>query len=274
MREHLEQIASRPDVTLLVTTHSPFLVPRGSCAAVFALDKDRDGRTRLEGQAAGDAPHASLLGGLFRDQAYAGLLERALAVPDHAQAVLLVEGLGDKHCLELAAERASRPELIADLWILPTGGTTKMVAQAVITRAATNKPVAALLDHDQPGRAMRRTLADKFEFHGQKLFSYADVFKDKDFPWEAEDLFPPALIEGFIAEHGKDAVQTGSGHGVLSLRAEGNRLQGPAAPHVHDDRQRPKGCGDHRTADELMNRSLCGGFGALGSLSAGRLDHV
>ncbi|MGH8910431.1 MAG: hypothetical protein ACRD0K_29025, partial [Egibacteraceae bacterium] len=38
----------------------------------------------------------------------------------------------------------------------------------------------------------------------------ADVFKDKDFPWEAEDLFPPALIEGFIAEHGKDAVQTGS----------------------------------------------------------------
>ncbi|MGH8904308.1 MAG: ATP-dependent nuclease [Egibacteraceae bacterium] len=211
LREHLEHIAGRPDVTLLVTTHSPFIVPRGSDATVFALDKDRQGRTCLGGQAAGDKPHASLLGGLFRDEAFAGLLERAFAIPDAAKAVLLVEGLTDQRFLQLAAEKAGRPELLRDLWIQPTHGTTEMVARAILTREATGKPVAVLVDNDEPGLDAKRILASRFK-KKRELFSYADVFDERyvNFAFEAEDLFPSTLIEGFIAERGRDVVQTAS----------------------------------------------------------------
>jgi len=96
LRDDLEKLAERPDVTLLVTTHSPFIVSRDPAASVIALAKDTSGATWITGQAAGDQPRASLLGGLFKDAALPDLLERATRLPDSARGSLIVEGWDDE----------------------------------------------------------------------------------------------------------------------------------------------------------------------------------
>ena len=109
LREDLEQLAKRVDVSLLVTTHSPFIVSRREEARVFALDKNTDGRTEVVASATGAQPQAGVLGGLFRDRLIVDVLDRAAAVPASARAVVVVEGDTDECYLRLAAERAGRP---------------------------------------------------------------------------------------------------------------------------------------------------------------------
>jgi len=205
LRDNLEFLASSRDVSLLLTTHSPFVVTRSKDGRVFALGKDTAGRTRLSGQCDGHEPHAPLIGDLFREVTFQELIAQATAVPDHAKGVLLVEGDGDEAYLKLAASRAGRPELLADILIRPVGGTTKMATQAVLTRAAIDLPLAVLLDNDEPGKQCRDLLKGKFEMTVKKeIISYKNVFPSNpgDFAYEAEDLFPPSLIEDFIAANG------------------------------------------------------------------------
>jgi putative ATP-dependent endonuclease of OLD family len=80
VRDDLESLAERQDVTLLVTTHSPFVVSRDNQAQVIALSKDPSGRTVLSGTARGSEPQASLIGGLFRDAALPDILDRVSSV--------------------------------------------------------------------------------------------------------------------------------------------------------------------------------------------------
>lgn len=210
LRDELERLAARPDVSLIVTTHSPFVISRSERGRVFGLTKDHTGRTRVTSQARGDEPHAPLVGELFREITFEELLRRATQLPPGKRAVLLVEGLGDQQYLELAAQRLGRPELLADIDIRPVGGCSQIVTQAVIARAAMpDLRVGVLVDNDTPGKNARKDLAEKFRFqNGRELFSYADVFgKDaKQYPYEAEDLFPPELVEEFVAEHGFQVV--------------------------------------------------------------------
>ena len=54
LRDNLLTLAKRPDVSLLVTTHSPFMLSRTSSTLITALSKTPDGRTVVGSQIRGD----------------------------------------------------------------------------------------------------------------------------------------------------------------------------------------------------------------------------
>lgn len=213
LRDRLEVLAGSNDVTLLVTTHSPYLVSRSPSGRVFCLAKDTNGRTRLAQSARGDESHTPLIGELFRESTLADMLAQATELPAGAAGVLIVEGDGDEISLRLAVDVVGRPDLLEDIYIQPAGSATKVVAQAVIARAATEKPVFVLLDNDEPGKdALKLLTGAKFGFQKHhQVTTYATVFpqNERDFPYEAEDVFDPAVIDAFIEAHG-DAIYDGS----------------------------------------------------------------
>ena len=222
LRDHLEQLAIDEDATLLVTTHSPFVLSRSGDGRVFALDKDTDGRTRIAARGSGQDPHAALVGGLFRDSTFEDLLRLSAELPDSAAAVLLVEGDGDRQCLRLTAERLGRPDLLEGLHIQPAGGTQRIVSAAIVAGAGTDRPVMVLLDNDQDGQHALDLLSGKFAFMNvtkkltdgkgppanRMVVTYAGVFAPdrRNFPYEAEDLFEPSLIQGFVGLHGTSVI--------------------------------------------------------------------
>lgn len=210
LRDRLDQIAEQPDVTLLVTTHSPFVTTRSDSGRVFGLAKDRDGRTRISESISGDDDHSRLVGALFRDSTFEDLLKSASDLPDSAKGVLLVEGEGDRISMELAARVVGRPDLLDGIHIRAAGGATKLVATAVIAKASTDKPVLVLLDNDENGKRAKDTLVGStFGFQNRKeVLTYAEVFPndERNFPYEAEDLFDPALIGEFVDAHGESIV--------------------------------------------------------------------
>jgi hypothetical protein len=207
LRDDLERLAERRDVTLLVSTHSPFVLSRDSKARLFSLVKDSEGRTRIAGVAAGDAGHAPLLGGLFRDAIVSQILDRTAEIPSTAAAIVLVEGLTDADYLRLAAKFSGRRDLIQDLHIVAAGGASKLVLEATVMRARTSLPVLVVLDSDEAGRSAAKTLVEKLGFQkGQRVMTYSAVFDGNPQGVEAEDLFPNALLRRFLGEFGEDAV--------------------------------------------------------------------
>lgn len=212
LRDHLEQLASVAGVSLLVTTHSPFIVTRSEHGRVFCLGKDKDGRTRVSESARGDADHAPLIGGLLRETTIESLLSASSALPPGTEAVVLVEGEGDRFCIEHAANLVGRPDLLEGIALIPTGGTTRLVAQAVISNAAFDGPVLVVVDNDEPGREARdRILKGGFGISKKYVITYAQLYDDtwQHEPIEAEDVFDPELIEDFRTAHG-DSVVAGS----------------------------------------------------------------
>lgn len=209
LRDQLEQVAAATGISLLVTTHSPFLLTRSPNGAVFCIAKDTSGRTRVAERATGDEDHAPLIGDLLRDSTIESLLEAGSAFPPNAAAVVLVEGDGDQFCLQLAAELVGLEDLLSDLVIRPTRGTIRMIAQAVITRAATDLPVLLLTDNDEAGRKVKATLKGQtFEFPGSAFVNYVEVFDGswQNFAVEAEDLFEPILMDRFVQTHGESII--------------------------------------------------------------------
>ena len=65
IRDHLEALALRHDVTLLVTTHSPYVISRHSTAKITELRKGLTASRVPAGAANGDESRADLLGSLF-----------------------------------------------------------------------------------------------------------------------------------------------------------------------------------------------------------------
>src|SRR5690606_28810654 len=118
LRDDLENLAVRSDVTLLVTTHSPYIVSRRPEAKAFSIRKEPEGRTVVDAETTGDGPLASSLGGLFRSSIVVGFLDRVARAPDNVKAVVVVEGETDRAWLTLAAERGGRSDLLDGLWIV------------------------------------------------------------------------------------------------------------------------------------------------------------
>jgi len=208
LRDDLEDLARRRDVTLLMTTHSPFVISREREAKVMSLAKSGLGRTNATRQASGNEPRASLLGDLFRDAALPDLMERAAEMPSEARAVLVVEGDTDDDYLRIATRVSGREDLLEGIHVLPAGGANKAVAQALITRATTDRSLMVLLDNDEPGKKAAGDLKGKFGFQGgEEVLTYFAVL---DGPAkgieEAEDLFSSELLEDFVRVHGEDIL--------------------------------------------------------------------
>lgn len=215
LRDHLEQLVERDDVTLLVATHSPYVVSRQSGSRVYGLEKDGEGRTVLVASATGGEPQGPVLGGLFRDRLVTDVLDRAASIPAEARGAVVVEGYTDEQYFRLAAERAGRPELIEDLAFVQAGsgvarsgagGAHLAAMQALVVSATAGIPVVVVLDSDGPGKDAARFLRQVGEKTGQwnkrTVLEYGKIFGGHSFPYEAEDLWPSGLMERFLDQYG------------------------------------------------------------------------
>jgi hypothetical protein len=204
----LVELATESGTPVVVTTSSPFAVPRVPEVTVVSLARDTSGRTGLVGSARGDETQARLLGGLLRDNGLAAVLDRIGVVAPGTRGVLLVEGGTDEAYLRLAADRLGRPEVLRDIVIRPAGGAMAAALAAVILRAETDVPLLVLLDHDDPGRRARDTLVSRFRFdRAREVLTYADVFDGRPPGVEAETLFEVGLVRRFVRERGPSAMR-------------------------------------------------------------------
>lgn len=226
LRDGLESIAARPNVSLLVATHSPFIVSRTTESRVIALAKTGSGRTYVRATAKGDEPHAEVVSALFRDRSHARILDRARTVRSDAQAVLVVEGYTDLRYLQTAARLLGDEDFLRDVQVVygdplgdrATSGASSAVVQAIVLSAIATVPVLALFDGDEVGNTAVVSLRwanQKHEYWkvGRNLLQYTEFIpngnNNKDFGWEAEDLWPDQLIADFVRTHGGDVVRKG-----------------------------------------------------------------
>lgn len=209
LREDLEMLCARPDVTLVVSTHSPFLVSRRSGARTFALQKDSTGRTRLAASASANEDLDRVLTPLFRASAIPHFLTRASRIPPETRLVLVVEGATDEGYLRMACAKANRLDLLVGLHVEPGHGAEGAALQAITIRQMVEGsiPVCVVLDFDEPGRSARDLLVQRFRFQNRReVRSYRDWVDDGGRDVEAEDLFPTPLLEAFVREHGDEIL--------------------------------------------------------------------
>jgi 5S rRNA maturation endonuclease (ribonuclease M5) len=197
-------VAEEIGAPVVVTTTSPFVIPRVAQTTVVGLARDAVGRTGVVGSATGDATQARILGGLLDDPGLANVLDRVGAIPPDTRGVLIVEGGTDEAYLEIAAERLGRPEVLRDIEVRPAGGAMAAAMSAIVLRAELDVAVVVLLDHDEQGRRARDTLTSRFSFdRSREVVTYADVFAGHPRGIEAETLFDIGLLRRFVRERGR-----------------------------------------------------------------------
>lgn len=205
----LENLAERPEVSLLVTTHSPHILSRAPSARITELRKSSAGDTSMAATARGDEDRAELLGSLFTDSGLARVLERAPSVPPGTRAVVVTEGYTDQQFLRYGLSAAGRLDLIEGIHFIYAGGAKKGVAQAVLVGSATDLPVLALLDHDEHGREALKHLDHHFNWRTNEeiitLREWPGRCRDQGHDIEIEDLIPPHVAERVSAELGGGA---------------------------------------------------------------------
>ena len=208
----LARLALRQGVTLLYTTHSPFVVPRVAGTRLFAIGRTAPGATVCEATGEGDEPHAPLVTRLFGESGLPGVLDTAATIPPATRGILVVEGDTDVAYLELAAKRSGRPELLDGLHMVAAHGGRRLVMESLALRQlAGERPVCVLVDHDPEGRLAADVLRGRLGFQNRtEVLSVAEVFPRQwwGHDWESEDLFPPAVLARFVDDMGEDGVLT------------------------------------------------------------------
>ena len=199
----LLEVAATTSAQVLVTTTSPFVIPRVETARVVALARDALGRTHVVRSAAGDEPQARLLGGLLKDAGLAAVFDRVARVPADVRGVLVVEGGTDEAYLRTAARVLGREDALEGLVVQVAGGAMAAALEAILLRAERQVPVLVLLDGDEMGRRARDTLVSRFEFDRRtQVTTYAEVIRGQPRGVEAETLFDVELVRRFVDEQG------------------------------------------------------------------------
>lgn len=208
LRSDLAQLARRRDVSLLVTTHSPFLLDRSSSTTITPFCKLPDGRTQIRESVLGNHSHVPAISCLFGETITPTVLEKIEPIRTDARAVLFVEGYTDKVYLEKAADLAGKPELLDGLDIRYDEGAQKVVLQALLLRQLVGNDVrmGVLLDWDVPGKSARDMLK-KFKW-GKSVKTYRDWRKvePSEVAIEAEDMFPGGFLATFVKNNGETVL--------------------------------------------------------------------
>lgn len=211
IKDLLEDLAMRADVSLLVTTHSPYVISRSGRALLTELRKSPDGATSKAASAPGDESRADLLGSLYRDAGLARVLERSLEIPAGAKAVLVTEGYTDGLFLWQCCEAVGRENLLDGLYVIPAGKAASVVSQSILAEAATELPVIAMLDYDDNGRAAAEKLKSFNWEPGKRILSlrsWPGACSRHDV--EIEDLLPVGPVTRLIAKLGNDVALDGA----------------------------------------------------------------
>ena len=208
VRDDLERLAERADVTLLTTTHSPFVVSRSPAAQIIGVEKATQGQTRIVECCAGDRDASKAIGTLFRDAALPNYLERAAKIPSTARGIVVVEGLTDETYLRRAAELGVAQSAATNISIVAADGAKSAATQAVILRQSHDAPVLVLFDFEPETKQYMDMLRNTFGFRGEAVFTYREwgPAPNSDDPVEAEGLFPQQFLEAFVNAVGEDAV--------------------------------------------------------------------
>ena len=207
----LESLAERPAVTLLITTHSPYVVARSPRALITELQKSATGVTNIAATARANENRADLLGSLFTDRGFARVIERATSIPQGTRAVVVVEGYTDSLFLRLGLEAASRLDLIEDIHFIEAGGAKSVVLEAILAKSATQVPVIALLDQDPHGKSAEEILGDFGWRKDEQILSLSAWYgrcTKCGHDVEIEDLLPPAAVKKISSIVGDSAYDT------------------------------------------------------------------
>lgn len=206
IRADLEGLAERGDVTLLITTHSPFVVSAAEPAQVFMVRKDAEGATSC---APGDGQPlmASVVRELFDNSMAAGTISEALAIdiPESCSAIVVVEGLTDVAYLTRAAELHGLEACLDQVYFDAAGGAVEAALRTLVWRGRSGLPVVTLLDHDEMGRQARSILT-KQSVPKKHVITYR-VGREID-DAEAEHLFEDVFMERFFKRHGEVALKS------------------------------------------------------------------
>ncbi|TSD92899.1 AAA family ATPase [Gordonia rubripertincta] len=211
IRDQLEELATRTDVSLVVTTHSPYVISRRSTSRITELRKRPDGFTEKAASVRGNEKRAQLLGALYRDAGLAHVLERSLEIPAGTEVVVVTEGYTDGLFINQCCTAANRHDLVEGIHFIPAGNASNVVPQAILAEAATEAPVIALLDFDDHGRAA----ADKLKsFNWEPSRRILTLNKwdgacTKQHDVEIEDLLPRRAVEQLVEQLGEDAAIDG-----------------------------------------------------------------
>ncbi|MER7251703.1 AAA family ATPase [Kribbella sp. NPDC000426] len=210
IRDELGTLAKRIDVTLLVTTHSPYVISRDREALVTEVGKNADGATRRIRSAVGDSSHAHVLGSLYRDAGMATVLDRSLAIPGDCRGVIITEGYTDAEFIRAACAAAGRSELMEGIHVIEAGGAKRIIVQAVLARSATELPVVAMLDFDENGKRAQSQLED-FGWSKTREILSLGTWTGKcahGHAVEIEDLIPQSVSEKIVGMLGEPEAVT------------------------------------------------------------------
>lgn len=210
IRDELVALARRVDVTLLVTTHSPYVISRDPEALVTEVGKSADGATSRIRSASGDSSHADVLGSLYRDAGMASVLDRSLAIPGDSRGVIITEGYTDAVFIRAACAVAGRQELMDGIHVIEAGGAKRIIVQAVLARSATELPVIALLDYDDNGKRAQSQLED-FGWSKTREILSLSTWSGKcarGHAVEIEDLIPQGVSEKIVGILGEAEAVT------------------------------------------------------------------
>lgn len=204
----LEQLAAQSGVTLLVATHSPYVISQSADARINALHKDALGATRVRCSVAADEDTSVALGPLFRDHGFARIIRHATSIPAGTRGIVITEGYTDGEFLRIGCAAAGTPELLEHLMFVPGNKASQAVVEALVMRSVTDLPIVAVFDSDEPGKAAMKQLTT-LNWNTKK-----DVLSLQSYPdrcgrlqqTEIEDLLPTSVIEQVTALAGGEDV--------------------------------------------------------------------
>lgn len=212
IRRELELLGAKPDVTLLVTTHSPHVVSRDSTTLVTQVSKDAAGATVLAPGVAGTERLGAMLGSLYADPDFLELMEAGLDLDPSVQIVVITEGYTDGFFIEAGCRAAGRDDLLEGIEFLPANKAARVVPAAILAKAATARPVIALLDCDDNGKAALNKLASIEGWDKNKNLLSLDRWPNRcksGHDVEIEDLLPESAVNTLVNELGESVALDG-----------------------------------------------------------------
>ncbi|CQR49021.1 AAA family ATPase [Haloferax massiliensis] len=210
LANELESFTSQSDISLIATTHSPFLLTNDSEAGVFTVSKNSVGQTIVESGSSRQDSIRRAKRLLTGSRSVPTALDIIDSISDTCDGILIVEGTTDEKYLKSAARCYPDGDLLEGIHIVSAEGAKDVVKDTVVLNRIFDgeKTVHALLDDDGPGDKAHTVLTSRLQFDNNREISKYSRWRPKDGEdVEAEDLFPDDFIEAFAEKQGDDVIE-------------------------------------------------------------------